>query len=460
MIATPAHSTVVISEFMASNQSTLADDFGQYSDWIELTNTGVATVDLAGWRLTDDAGNPAKWVFPSRPLAPGGTMIVWASDRNRKLPGADLHTNFKLSAGGEYLGLYRANGTLADAYAPTFPPQVTDVSYGRPQGSATTLLAQGATAQVGVPSSATNYTADFTGWSASIAPMSNASWAAAQTGVGYDSPGAPYGTLISATGNLSAKMSGLQRTACLRVPFTLTNAAAVASMKLRMKYDDGFTAWINGAPVASDAAPAAPVWNSLATLNRDESLNTGWTDFAVPLASVTLNTGTNVLAIQGFNVTTSSSDFLLLPSLEATFSGTSSLPPAYFTTPTPAAANGATGIVGPLLTEAVDTLPRPTGTGASPPGVMSVRVTKTSNNIAPATVRMAWRIMYNAESVVTLLDNGVSPDAAAGDGVYSASMPTSGLTAGQMIRWRYEAADLSGNLSRAPPYPDPLDSDY
>ena len=140
MIATPAHSTVVISEFMASNQSTLADDFGQYSDWIELTNTGVATVDLAGWRLTDDAGNPAKWVFPSRPLAPGGTMIVWASDRNRKLPGADLHTNFKLSAGGEYLGLYRANGTLADAYAPTFPPQVTDVSYGRPQGSATTLL--------------------------------------------------------------------------------------------------------------------------------------------------------------------------------------------------------------------------------------------------------------------------------------------------------------------------------
>ena len=444
---------------MASNESGIEDDFGQNSDWIELTNTGTVAVDLTGWRLTDDFGNTVKWVFPARTLAPGGVLIVWASDRNRKLPGGDLHTNFKLSADGEYLGLYRPDGTLADAYASAFPPQVTDVSYGHPQSSPSTLLTQGAPGQVGVPASATDYTNNFTGWNSSIAPLANASWSATQTGVGFDSPGASYGTLISATGNLAAKMSGLQRTACLRVPFTLANAAAVTSLKLRMKYDDGFIAWINGTRVASNAAPATPLWNSLATANRDESLNNNWTEFAIPTGSVTLNTGTNVLAIHGFNVTSSSSDFLLLPELEATFSGVSSLPSAYFTAPTPGAPNGATGVVGPLLTEAVATLPRPTGTGASPPGVMTVRVTKTSGNIAPATVRLAWREMFNAETVVTMLDNGVSPDAVAGDGVYSASMPTSGVTAGQMIRWRYEAADVSGNLTRAPPYSDPLDSD-
>jgi hypothetical protein len=106
-------------------------------------------------------------------------------------------------------------------------------------------------------------------------------------------------------------------------------------MKLRMKYDDGFIAWINGSLIASNAAPATPAWNSLATLNRNESLNDNWTDFTVPLAAVTLNTGTNVLAIQGFNVTTSSSDFLLLPSLEATFAGGLVRPARLFHRPHP-----------------------------------------------------------------------------------------------------------------------------
>ena len=50
LIATPARSTVVISEFMASNASGITDDFGQNSDWIELTNTGAVTVNCPrGW---------------------------------------------------------------------------------------------------------------------------------------------------------------------------------------------------------------------------------------------------------------------------------------------------------------------------------------------------------------------------------------------------------------------------
>ena len=51
-----SQSALVISEFLASNDEILADEDGGYSDWIELYNGSTATVDLAGWFLTDDAG--------------------------------------------------------------------------------------------------------------------------------------------------------------------------------------------------------------------------------------------------------------------------------------------------------------------------------------------------------------------------------------------------------------------
>ena len=60
-----ADNNVIISEFMAQNNNTLADDDGAYSDWIELFNAGTNTVDLGGWSLTDNASKMTKWIFPS-----------------------------------------------------------------------------------------------------------------------------------------------------------------------------------------------------------------------------------------------------------------------------------------------------------------------------------------------------------------------------------------------------------
>ncbi|HOW98509.1 MAG TPA: lamin tail domain-containing protein, partial [Kiritimatiellia bacterium] len=54
---TPA--AVLISEFMADNQTVLQDEDGDYSDWIEIHNSGPADVDLGGWHLTDDTNQPA-----------------------------------------------------------------------------------------------------------------------------------------------------------------------------------------------------------------------------------------------------------------------------------------------------------------------------------------------------------------------------------------------------------------
>lgn len=117
-----------ISEFMASNQTTLQDEDGEYSDWLEIHNTGAEAINLENWYLTDSDNNLVQWQFPSRVIPAGGYLVVFASDKNRT--GSELHTNFKLSAGGEYLGLVQPNGTVVvSEYAP-FPPQASDISYG------------------------------------------------------------------------------------------------------------------------------------------------------------------------------------------------------------------------------------------------------------------------------------------------------------------------------------------
>lgn len=122
---------VVISEFMASNQTGLTDEDGDYSDWIELHNEGPSTVDLAGWALTDDSDLADTWAFPSVSLAPDEYLVVFASGKDRAISGNELHTHFKLSADGEYLALVQQDGsTVASSFSPAYPEQFEDVSYG------------------------------------------------------------------------------------------------------------------------------------------------------------------------------------------------------------------------------------------------------------------------------------------------------------------------------------------
>lgn len=122
---------VVINEFMASNAGTLNDDDGDRSDWIEIHNAGEVAEDLGGWFLTDDAADLAQWRFPSVTLLPNRYLVVFASGKDRRDPGAPLHTNFRLSAEGEYLALSDARTNVVSEFAPQYPPQFPDVSYGR-----------------------------------------------------------------------------------------------------------------------------------------------------------------------------------------------------------------------------------------------------------------------------------------------------------------------------------------
>src|SRR5262249_40233282 len=89
----------ILSEFMPANTRTLADEDGEFPDWIEVHNPDAMPVNLQGYFLTDDAASLKKWAFPSVLLPPGGYLIVFASGKNRTADPAHLHTSFKLNAG-------------------------------------------------------------------------------------------------------------------------------------------------------------------------------------------------------------------------------------------------------------------------------------------------------------------------------------------------------------------------
>lgn len=125
---------VYVNEVMSSNNGAVADEDGEFSDWVELYNGGDTAVNLAGFGLSDDETEPFKWVFPDVTLNPGEFLLVWASDKNRTIPGNPLHTNFKISAGGEEIVLTQPDNQLADRFDPVNIP--ANISYGKqPDGT-------------------------------------------------------------------------------------------------------------------------------------------------------------------------------------------------------------------------------------------------------------------------------------------------------------------------------------
>ena len=175
-----AQERVVITEFMAANLRTLADRDREHSDWIELCNAGVAAANLDGWFLTDDRAELKKWRFPAATLAPGEYLVVFASKKDRRVAGAELHTNFKLDADRGYLALVKPDGsTIASEFAPQYPPQVAGASYGIEMADRPSAIFTAATPKrVFVP------TADIgMGWAA--AEFDDSSWLTVAGSVGF-----------------------------------------------------------------------------------------------------------------------------------------------------------------------------------------------------------------------------------------------------------------------------------
>lgn len=126
--------SVVLSEVLSANYSTMRQPDLSYPDWIEVYNRSSAPVNLAGYGLSKNAKNPGKWVFPNITLGAGEYLVVLATGKSvTDTQKKNLSTNFTLSSEGDNVFLFTPEGTITDKFQ--FGRAHADVSYGRSNGS-------------------------------------------------------------------------------------------------------------------------------------------------------------------------------------------------------------------------------------------------------------------------------------------------------------------------------------
>ncbi len=81
--AVKVYPQLLINEFSSSNISKLADEDGEYSDWIELFNNSGAEINLDGYHLSDNSAYLKKWTLPAVHLKPSSYLLIFASGKNR-----------------------------------------------------------------------------------------------------------------------------------------------------------------------------------------------------------------------------------------------------------------------------------------------------------------------------------------------------------------------------------------
>ena len=136
--ATTIDYTIIVNEFMAANQNCCDDGTGENEDFIELYNYGMEAIDIGGFYFTDNLTGSFLYhitdTSTSETTISGGEfLVIWADADPEQGP---LHVDFKLSSGGEDIGIYDPDGSAIIEMS--FSSQGEDTSYGRyPDGSDT-----------------------------------------------------------------------------------------------------------------------------------------------------------------------------------------------------------------------------------------------------------------------------------------------------------------------------------
>jgi hypothetical protein len=303
---------LVLTEFMADNLETLLDADGEPSDWIEVYNGGSAVVSLAGWSLTDDATDPGRWVFPALELGAGEFLLVFASGKDRRDTNGELHTNFRLSRQGEYLGLLSPDGSVASHFAPEYPEQLSDRSYGRSMELDRRVLRE-AGAEVSYlvpPDDALGLT-----W---IEPVFDAGeWATGDLPIGFDNKDEPtFG--VSVRTNLGDVMNRQTASLFLRAEFPADASDLERFVELRLAYNDGFILHINGVEVASDNVfRSRIIRNTRGIFARRDALATVFERVPFFGAEEFLQVGQNVIGLHALNHSNRSPDLFFDFAVEA-----------------------------------------------------------------------------------------------------------------------------------------------
>ncbi|MBE0534492.1 MAG: lamin tail domain-containing protein [Phycisphaerae bacterium] len=273
-------------------------------DWAENYGTRIrgylhppADGDYTFWVASDDAGE--LWLSPNA-TSGNATRIAhvpgWTSSRQWTKYPEQKSAAITLTAGKKYYieALHKEGGggdNIAVAWqGPGLIQQVIDGRYLSPAS---------------------------TEWNS--VSYDDSVWPSATGTIGYEAaPGDPvnYADLIHT--DIRTAMHNVNTTCYVRIPFTLVHAD-YNNLSLRLRYDDGFIAYLNGAEILRvNIDPSAQVnWDSAASLERDDAAGRQVETFDLSAHLTSLRVGNNVLAIHGLNADAADSDFLLSVELVA-----------------------------------------------------------------------------------------------------------------------------------------------
>ena len=283
--------------------------------------------------------------------------------------------------------------TVADAYVP-FPSLDTDRAYGLPQSLTTqTVVDAQAPLKVLVPSQTNGGASLGLDWTA--LSFDDSAWSSGLGGVGYELQ-TGFEPFIGT--DVATEMLDINSSVYVRVPFWIDRAESVFSLTLRMRYDDGYVAYLNGVQVASRNAPAALEWDSTATASHVDSQAVVLEDVDISAFIGALRSGENVLAIHGLNSSSNSNDFLIDPQLVIGLPGALvDTVGRHFATPTPGAPNG--------MISYADWLPAPTAN--VPRGIYDQPFDLLMSSDAPGAT-----LVYTTDGSLPTLENGTQVPAA------------------------------------------------
>ena len=148
------------------------------------------------------------------------------------------------------------------------------------------------------------------------ADFDDSAWISGTGGVGFERSNG-YESYFSI--NVLDQMYGKNQTCYIRIPFNLSTQddANLSRLLLRVRYDDAFVAWLNGAEVQRALFNGVPAWNSAAASSHDDADAVNLETFDISTYIDKLRNGQNILAIQGLNAGATSSDFLISVELTA-----------------------------------------------------------------------------------------------------------------------------------------------
>ena len=443
-----------ISEFMAINDSAITDEDGETADWIEIHNPDELNPQpMLGYHLTDKAGNLTKWTFPAVTIPANSYLVVFASNKDRRDPGSELHTNFKLGGDGEYLALVAPDGTqVVSEFAPSYPPQFGDVSFG--------FADPGAPVQVDI-TPVWNFPDNYS--NVKLTGMQSASEDGGTDNLDLGT-GDPF-TQQYMWFDFSSALAGLPEGATVQSAMLawsgVVNSQVIGQTAVPSEIG------VFAVPDSSHGIDTISDPFSSRCLVDFYAANSSYSSFsAVPGQAPTAFWAIGSLVQQWIDQPgmAERGQVLLInqsqpmymdwdadgnnrPELTATVflePGNAANQWVYFDAATPGGENSSGENAGPVFGAVVENPAQPVS------GDLTITAEVNGTTAPVGSVTLFYRLGFGGEMSLVM-----NP---AGGNVYTGVIPASSIVPGEMTRWRFEAVDTSGGLTREPAFRDPLDA--